>query len=51
MLHERMLKRFDVLDLLLMGIHQSMSMMRNQGQLLFDFEYPANYWVLAVLYF
>ena len=56
-----MLKRINVLvhlvselievrKLLLLGFHQPMSMMRDQGQLLFDLEYPANYWVLAVHY-
>jgi hypothetical protein len=59
MLHERMLKCIYVLvhlmselievrHLLLLGFHQLMSMMRNQGQLLLDLEYSTNYWVLAV---
>ena len=38
----------EVHHLLLLGFHKSVSMMRNQGQLLLDLEYPANYWVLAV---
>jgi hypothetical protein len=59
MLHERMLKciyilvhlmseLIEVRQLLLLGFHQSMSMMRNQGQLLFDIEYSANDWVLVI---
>jgi hypothetical protein len=41
----------EVRKLLLLGFHQPMSMMRDQGQLLFNLEYPANYWVLAVHYY
>jgi len=42
-----MLMCFDVLFLLFLGFHQSMSMMGNQGQLLFDLENSANDWILA----
>lgn len=38
----------DVSYLLLLRFHQSMSLMRNQGQLLFDLEYPASRTVLSV---
>jgi hypothetical protein len=37
-----------VVQLRLLGFHQSMSLMRNQGQLLFDLEYPIHYLVLVI---
>jgi hypothetical protein len=37
-----------VVLLQLLGFHQPMSMMRNQGQLLFDLEYTIHNWVLAI---
>jgi hypothetical protein len=37
-----------VVQLRLLGFHQPMSMMRNQGQLLFNLENPVHDWVLAV---
>jgi hypothetical protein len=37
-----------VVQLRLLGFHQTMSMMSYQGQLLFNLENPVHYWVLAV---
>ena len=59
MLNEGMLKCIHVLVhlmselievslLLLLGFHQSMSMMRNQGQLLFNLEYSTYDWILVI---
>jgi hypothetical protein len=48
MLNERMVMYLDVLALLLMGFHQTLSLMRDQGQLLLHLENPAYDWVLAV---
>ena len=48
MLHERMLTFFDVLALLLLGFHQTNSLMRDQGQLLLDLENPSYDWILAI---
>jgi hypothetical protein len=37
-----------IAQLRLLGFHEPMSMMRNQGQLLLNLEYPIHDWVLAV---
>ena len=41
-------KFIQIIQLRLLGFHESMSMMRYQGQLLFDLEYPIQDRVLAI---
>ena len=41
-------KVIQVIQLRLLGFHKSMSVMRNEVQLLFNLEHPVNDWVLAI---
>jgi hypothetical protein len=43
-----LLEFIEVRELVLLRFHQSISMMRDQGQVMFNLEYPANDWDLAV---
>jgi hypothetical protein len=43
-----LLELIQIAQLRPLGFHKSMSVMRNQGQLLLDLEYPIHDWVLAI---